>query len=1007
MDVRANAGRLTALGVVLALLAAAADARPDAAGVRIEGRNDLALSTLREGAPSNHNRDYTVLDVPDALTGLRYVLSPHKGPMAPFTAAVERGGHLYLCFAEDKPGETASLPTPQSLKLPGSWERAGTLRTVFGDLTYHWGLFRTQVAPGQILTIPTANRWGTLLIAGEIHGLPEFMPATFGEFELLQAQLRAGRDWNQARLEREALRREALILSTDRTPVDIAWRRTQALFHAIRRLPGAADLAPEAAELTRLQPRVEALQRQPGAPEADQRRLFAEIATVRRRIAFCNPLLSFDAILFIKRHRALFNHMCDQFYGMAAQPGGGLYVLEQAFGPAPAVRDLLADATVASGRLQGQRLRGGTAGGLAYDGLGTLRDQRTVRDGGAFLSPDLSFDGRDVLFAYVECQGETTHRFPRTPAEGLWDPGRCFHLFRVAIDGSGLEQLTDGPWNDFDPCWLPDGRIAFVSDRRGGYLRCGRVCPTYTLYGMAADGGDITCLSYHETHEWQPSVNADGLLAYTRWDYVDRDSDIAHHLWTCLPDGRDPRSSHGNYPEKRELRPWMELSIRAIPGTRTKYVATAAPHHGQAFGSLVLIDLAQPDDGAMGQVRRITPEVPLPESESAPGVPHAKGTHSPNAEVFGTAWPLSEDFHLCVYSPSAAALALPTGGVRPSRSLPYGIYLVDSFGNRELLHADAAAGCSDPIPVTARRRPPVLPPAAVADAESAARGLGEIAVINVYDSPLPWPAGVRIKELRVVNLFPKATPLPDDPYIGHAAQSLARGVFGTAPVAEDGSACFRLPAGTPVYFQALDERGVAVQTMRSLTFVRPGERLVCAGCHEHRQRVPIPARGTLPQALRQPPAGLAPEAEGSYPLTFPRLVQPVLDRQCTRCHEREPKAPSLRGDRFGAQGWSEAFLTLRSRAWGMSGGNGIALNQRQTSVPGQDGALASALYAQLANGHHGVTLTLADLRRITLWLDCNSLFYGAYRETERQARGEAVLPEFGLPPVADVTVLVR
>jgi hypothetical protein len=125
------------------------------------------------------------------------------------------------------------------------------------------------------------------------------------------------------------------------------------------------------------------------------------------------------------------------------------------------------------------------------------------------------------------------------------------------------------------------------------------------------------------------------------------------------------------------------------------------------------------------------------------------------------------------------------------------------------------------------------------------------------------------------------------------------------------------------------------------------------------------------------------------------------------CHQRQAKAPSLRGDRFAAHGWSEAFHTLRRQAWGMSGGNGIALSQRQFSLPGQDGALASGLYALLAKGHHDVRLAPEDRRRLTLWLDCNSPFYGAYHGTERQARGELVLPEFGLPLVPDLTALVR
>ncbi|MCP4642294.1 MAG: hypothetical protein GY851_17750, partial [bacterium] len=168
-----------------------------------------------------------------------------------------------------------------------------------------------------------------------------------------------------------------------------------------------------------------------------------------------------------------------------------------------------------------------------------------------------------------------------------WGPEISYHIFKVNADGTGLTQLTDGSSNDFDPCFLPNGRIVFISGRRGGYLRCGGSSPpldspTYTLHSMAGDGSDIICLSYHETHEWHPSVNNAGMVVYTRWDYVDRGTNVAHHIWTCYPDGRDPRAFHGNYPAVRESRPWMEMSIRAIPDSH-KCVATAAAHHGHAF----------------------------------------------------------------------------------------------------------------------------------------------------------------------------------------------------------------------------------------------------------------------------------------------------------------------------------------------------------------------------------------------------------------------------------------
>ena len=59
-----------------------------------------------------------------------------------------------------------------------------------------------------------------------------------------------------------------------------------------------------------------------------------------------------------------------------------------------------------------------------------------------------------------------------------------------------------------------------------------------------------------------------------------------------------------------------------------------------------------------------------------------------------------------------------------------------------------------------------------------------------------------------------------------------RHVLGTVPVEEDGSAHFTVPANIEVFFQALDDHGLAVQSMRSATQLHAGERLVCAGCHQ-------------------------------------------------------------------------------------------------------------------------------------------------------------------------------
>jgi hypothetical protein len=711
-----------------------------------------------------------------------------------------------------------------------------------------------------------------------------------------------------------------------------------------------ARLAPLTAELEKQSARLAALEKSGKVADAARREIYLAVRGVVRQIALTNPRLTgIPRLLFVKRHDAAgVYHMCDQYYGCNAVPGGGLFVLDDPFGSHPRLVDVLANSVVQNGRLKGQKLAGGS-----------------------FLSPDVSYDGRQILFAYSEAKA-----YAKTQGKEayLWEPEYSYHIFKVNADGTGLVQLTDGPADDFDPCWLPGGRVAFVTERRGGYLRCGRHCPTYTLFSMAADGSDIVCLSFHETHEWHPSVNHEGMLVYTRWDYVDRDSDIAHHIWTSYPDGRDPRSFHGNYPVKRESRPWMEMDIRAIPNSH-KYVATAAAHHGHAFGSLVVIDPRVVDDNATSQLMRLTPEVPFPESEGGKRM-------IAQYMVYGTPWPLSEDDYLCAYD---------------SRAKNHGLYWIDRAGNRELIYRDPQFVCQSPMPLARRPRPPVIPEGTTQTAEAQAihgPRRASVAVMNVYQSDFAWPENTQIAALRVIQLLPKSTAPPNEPRIGAATQTNARTVLGTVPVESDGSAYFEAPVGKAIYFQALDQQGRAVQSMRSATYLHPGEQLVCQGCHEGKHQPPA-LPGKTPLALRRLPSRIEPEADGSNPFSYVRLVQPVLDRNCVGCH-REKKALDLTGTLEGKFGWSRSYANLAAK-YGFyfqvsNGSINTGVHGGSRSIAGQFGAMAAPLAKYLGPSHHGLKLSDEDLRRINLWLDCNSEFYGSYENIEAQAQGKVVPP---------------
>jgi hypothetical protein len=756
------------------------------------------------------------------------------------------------------------------------------------------------------------------------------------QFDQLAGDIKARGSAPARRAAGQAYDPSATILADDRDGLDIVLRRTAALL---------ADLCPTGVRpggLDQAGRQLEALRTRAASigpsDSAGRYGVYEDLCRLRRRIAFANPLLNFEKLLLVRRHDAKgVIHMCDQYYGFNAQPGGSLVVLEGPFTDSPRAADPLAGKTVQAGRLAGRTL-----------------------EGGSFLSPELSFDGRTVFFAWTACKGKNLE----------WSPDASYHVFRLDLDGGGLSQLTDGPTDDFDPCLLPDGRVVFVSERRGGYLRCGRHCPTYTMFVMNADGGGIECFSFHETHEWHPSVANDGRIVYTRWDYIDRDTNVAHHIWLCYPDGRDPRSFHGNYPLARESRPWMEMSIRAIPGS-TKFVATAASHHGHAFGSLVVIDQDAEDDGAMAQVRRLTPDAPMPEAEG----PWAKNN------AYATAWPLSEKYYLAAYDPAGKN---------------HGIYLVDCFGNRELIWRDWSIACLDPIPLRVRPCPPVIPPQATAPAPAAQAdrdGYGTVAVMNVYDSDFAWPADAKVTHLRIIQVLPKTTAPPNVPRIGAGEQTNARAVLGTVPVEADGSCQFRMPAGKCVYFQALDANGLAVQSMRSATYVQPGRVLSCQGCHEPKHSGPA-AGAAVPLAMRRPPSDIQPECEGANPFSYVRLVQPVLDKHCADCHRKE-KALDLSSTptKSGFTASYDNLATKYGSFYDVANGS-IKRGPRggTRSVPGQFGAGAAKLTGYLTEKHHGVKMSAEEIRRVTLWLDCNSEFLGAYENPQAQVRGEIVKP---------------
>ena len=632
---------------------------------------------------------------------------------------------------------------------------------------------------------------------------------------------------------------------------------------------------------------------------------------------------------------------------------------------------------------------------------------------GQFSTPNLSNDAKTLYFSFADFSKVMDPNAPRLDAVDilqrgdpglpdtdtqlgnfLKDPEGKFHLFEMNLADGSCRQLTEGVWDDFCGAPLPDGGIVFCSTRRGSFARCNGAhepIMTATLHRLDKDGS-IKTLSWHETNEWTPQVMNDGRIIYCRWDYVDRPAQRYQGLWLTNPDGTGAVSLFGNYTEDI----YVCIQPRVIPGSN-KVMFIGAAHHLAVGGTILILDPSKvtydPQTGFddLGAIEMFTPEIPFPESP-LPGSGSSAG-YTPN-HYYYSPFPLSEESCLTAYSHEPLGGYLPTNGnlthetVRHGRT---GVYYRDKIGNLELLYEDPEFECRDPLLIAETPAAPVIAPQSADDGEKDA--VGTFSLSNVYESLRPLPEDRPIKELRIYQLLPKyPTHTGNVPQIGHDFAGSARMLLGTVPVEKDGSAHFIAPARKPLYFQAVDESGRAVQSMRSEVYLQPGENRGCVGCHEQAQTTADNIQKNRIAFLR-PASQITPGPAGTLPFNYVQLVQPVLDRACVRCHDwgENSHNPILNAEPHGA--FSLSYLNLRPYLrwyeW-------LDQTIRHTcTFPGECGADVSRLTKILDDDNHkDIGLSEEDRRAIYLWLDANIPFYGTYDPAEqaKQLRGEQIEP---------------
>jgi len=532
----------------------------------------------------------------------------------------------------------------------------------------------------------------------------------------------------------------------------------------------------------------------------------------------------------------------------------------------------------------------------------------TVRD------PAVHYDAQKILFSYRK--GDSPY----------------FHLYEIGIDGENLRQLTDGPHDDIEPSYLPDGRIVFVSSRANRWVQCW-LTQVAVLYACEADGSGIRPLSANVEHDNTPWPLPDGRILYTRWEYIDRSQVDYHHLWTMNPDGTAQMVYYGN------LHPGqLMIGAKPVPDSRM-VVATFSPGHGQRdhIGRIMLVDPRRGPDHP-GSAREITREM-----------------------TFRDPWAFSERSFMAARGRSIVLLddqgqTLDLFTVRPEE-------------------AEAGLECFEPRPLVARRREHVIP-----DRTDPRQAYGRAMLMDIHEGRnMEGIERGEIKRLLVLESLPKPINYTGgmDPISYGGTFTLPR-VLGTVPVEPDGSAYMELPALRSLFFVALDKDAMAVKRMHSFMTVQPGETVGCIGCHEHRTYVP-PA-STLPLAMQRGPQPIEPLSGFPDVYDFPRDVQPVLDALCGDCHGLErtarggPYAGSLllTGDRGPM--FSHAYFNMTVRRLFSDNRNRAVSNLPPRAV----GSPASRILGMLDGTHHGVKADERQKTILRLWIDSGAPYPGTY-----------------------------
>jgi hypothetical protein len=471
--------------------------------------------------------------------------------------------------------------------------------------------------------------------------------------------------------------------------------------------------------------------------------------------------------------------------------------------------------------------------------------------------PCVSWDAKTVVFS------------------GVIHPDSNWRIYTVRLDGSGFTQLTHTDrkldlsqfgvaasaftrYDDFDPCWLPDGRIVFASTRHPSMASIDQVL-TSNLYVMKADGSELHRITSERNGGEEPTIDPlTGRIVFARWWLnIDRPSDMT-------PEGltREDRLALTN----DIANVWHAMSVNPDGNLLKLYAGFTRTRFGtQTYKPSVM------RDGKL--LSTFSPHTSLTPTIGGTGIRWFQQGADFEHHIIGVKSDESLRQMKRIPPPYATdAVQFSENSILFSYSVDgtdYGVFtcsfdgksiqrLVDLPGTLELEPQLVKGQHVPPIlkdehPTILSELPPTQDPSTYFINDAFRFDCMNIFTNGAVDEPMPDAPRITVgAKIRFFLNSQRQNPrTPDPPILIRTA-----GVFTNGSVHEPDS-----PADVPLFEQVIDSAGRVLKTtsggfahVSGMNYERIGGGTKCVGCHAGHSMLTVPVNGTLAEWFNTAPS---------------------------------------------------------------------------------------------------------------------------------------------------------